>query len=329
MKKKMKKAFITGITGQDGSWLCDLLVAKGYEVTGLVRRTSTPSTSRIRGHVEAGTVALCYGDMADSESLNTALKQVRPDEVYHLAAQSHVGLSFELPVHTADVVALGTARLLEAVRRHAPEARLYNACSSEIFGNATGLQDERTPLAPRNPYAAAKVHGHLLCHVHREAYAMHVCSGILFNHESERRGERFVTRKITRAVGRIVAGTQRTLMLGNLDARRDWGHAEDYVEAMWRMLQRDTPADYVIATGTAHSVRDFAELAFEHAGLTWSDHVEVASHLKRPADVDSLCGDASKATRELGWRPTTDFATLVRRMVEHDIALAERERDSL
>lgn len=322
-------ALITGVTGQDGSWLAELLVERGYQVHGLVRRASVPTTARIEHLVQAGRIELHLGEITDQASIEAILARCGPTEVYHLAAQSDVALSFELPVYTADVVALGTARLLEAVRKEAPAARVYNACSSEIFGNASGPQDEATPLRPRNPYAAAKAHGHELCRIHREAYGTFVASGILFNHESERRGERFVTRKITRAVGRIRAGLQDTLELGNLEARRDWGHAQDYVEAMWQMLQQDVPGDYVIATGVSHSVRDFCVQAFELAGLHWSDHVRTASHLLRPTDVDDLIGDASRAHRELGWAPRTTFDALIRRMVEHDIALAECERASL
>ena len=322
-------ALITGVTGQDGSWLAELLLERGYEVHGFVRRASVPTTARIQHLVDAERITLHLGEITDQGSIEAVLGRCSPTEVYHLAAQSDVALSFELPVYTADVVALGTSRLLEAVRRCAPEARVYNACSSEIFGNATGPQDERTPARPRNPYAAAKAHAHQLCRIHREAYGTFVASGILFNHESERRGERFVTRKITRAVGRIVAGLQDVVELGNLDARRDWGHAEDYVDAMWRMLQQPEPADFVIATGRSHSVRTFAERAFGIAGLHWADHVHTAEHLRRPIDVDDLHGDASLAHRQLGWAPRTSFDELIRRMVEHDIALAESERASL
>jgi len=319
----MPTALITGITGQDGSWLADLLLERGYEVHGTVRRASTDNTERIAHCLDR--VHLHWADMTDADSLTRVVMEVQPDEVYNLAAQSHVAVSFDLPVYTADVVALGTVRLLDAVRIHCPGARFYQASTSEIFGNAGAPQNEQTPLHPRNPYAAAKAYAFHITRNYRDAWGMHISNGILFNHESERRGENFVTRKITRAVGRIAVGTQTELHLGNLDARRDWGHAEDYVEAMWRMLQQPRGADLVIATGTSHSVRDFCEQAFDVAGLQWEDHVRIDPRFIRPADVDDLVGDASLARTELGWSPSIDFSGLVRRMVEHDIALARAE----
>jgi GDPmannose 4,6-dehydratase len=319
----MPVALITGITGQDGSYLADALVEKGYDVHGIVRRASTDNTSRI-AHLH-GRIALHHADMTDGDSLSRVVQLCRPDEIYNLAAQSHVAVSFEMPVYTADVVALGTARLLLAMREHAPRARFYQASTSEIFGRAPAPQNEDTPLHPRNPYAAAKAYAYHLTRNFREAYGLHISNGILFNHESERRGEQFVTRKITRAVGRIAAGLQDRLALGNLDARRDWGHAEDYVDAMWRMLQQDAPADYVIATGVAHSVREFCEVAFAHVGLDWSRYVTIDERFLRPADVDELIGDASRARAALGWAPHHDFHSLVARMVDHDLALARSE----
>ncbi|MCB9676785.1 MAG: GDP-mannose 4,6-dehydratase [Alphaproteobacteria bacterium] len=319
----MPTALVTGITGQDGSWLADLLVERGYEVHGIVRRASVDNRHRI-AHLE-GRVHLHWGDLTDADSLVRAVRAAKPDEVYNLAAQSHVAVSFELPVHTADVVALGAARLLEAVRTLCPEARFYQASTSEMFGAAEGPISEDTPFHPRNPYGAAKVYAFHLCRMYREAYGMHVSNGILFNHESERRGEAFVTRKITRAVGRIVAGTQSRLALGNLDARRDWGHAADYVDAMWRMLQRPEGGDYVVATGVSHAVRDFCERAFAAAGLDWREHVDIDPRFQRPMDIPDLVGDASLARETLGWAPTIDFDTLVGRMVAHDIELARKQ----
>ncbi|MEZ4319790.1 MAG: GDP-mannose 4,6-dehydratase [Myxococcota bacterium] len=319
----MPTALITGITGQDGSWLADLLVAKGYDVHGVVRRSSCDNTHRI-AHLD-GQITLHHAEMTDDTSLLRVVRDTEPDEVYNLAAQSHVGVSFEVPVYTADVVALGTARLLEAVRVARPEARFYQASSSEMFGSSPGPQSESTPFHPRNPYAVAKVFAFHLTRNHREAWGLHTSNGILFNHESERRGDRFVTRKITRAVGRIAAGTQRELVLGNLEARRDWGHAADYVDAMWRMLQQPEGGDYVVATGVSHSVRDFCERAFAVAGLDWRDHVRTDPSFLRPADIDDLVGDASRARETLGWEPSVDFDGLVHRMVTHDLELARRE----
>jgi len=319
------RAFVTGITGQDGSYLAELLLAKGYEVFGLVRRASTFSTARLAHlyqdpHDADVRLKLIYGDVLDGASLSLALRQARPGEVYHLAAQSHVRVSFDMPVHTADATGVGTLRVLEAVREVCPEARVFHAGSSEQFGNAAQApQSEDTPFRPRSPYACAKVFAFHAAVNYREAYGLAVSNGILFNHESPRRGETFVSRKITRAVARIHRGLDDTLFLGNLDARRDWGFAGDYVDAMWRMLQRDTPDDYVVATGVTHSVRDFLEAAFGHVGRRWQDHVQVDPRYLRPAEVDALQGDASKARAALGWSPTVGFEELVRTMVEADL----------
>ncbi|MBC7897087.1 MAG: GDP-mannose 4,6-dehydratase [Cytophagaceae bacterium] len=324
----MKKALITGVTGQDGSYLSELLLAKGYEVHGIVRRSSTFNRGRI-DHLTldpalSDRFRLHYGDMADGSSLRRVVEAVLPDEVYNLAAQSHVRVSFDQPEYTADIVATGTLRLLEAVREHIErtgrQVRLYQAGSSEMFGAATPPQSEATLFHPRSPYAVSKVAAHWHAINHREAWGMFVANGILFNHESPRRGESFVTRKISLGVARIVAGKQQKLALGNLDARRDWGFAGDYVDAMWRMLQVDTPGDYVVATGTSYSVRDFVEAAFGHANLDWRKHVELDERYLRPSEVDHLRGDCSRAKQGLGWTPTVDFSTLVRMMVEADIA---------
>jgi len=338
----MKKALITGITGQDGSYLAELLLGKGYEVHGIIRRASTFNTERI-DHIyqdphEAGRrLILHYGDMVDGSNLSRLVGMVGPDEIYNLAAQSHVAVSFEQPVYTADTDGLGTLRLLEAVRAAWPEARFYQASTSELFGMARQVpQNEQTPFYPRSPYGAAKAFAHHMVVNYREAYGLFGCNGILFNHESPRRDERFVTRKITRAAARIQAGRQDKLYLGNLNARRDWGYAPEYVEAMWRMLQQEVADDFVIATGEMHSVREFCELAFAGAGirLRWAGQgvgergidgetgrtlVEVDPHYFRPAEVDLLCGDASKAGGLLGWRPGTSFEELVGVMVEADV----------
>lgn len=321
-----RKALITGITGQDGSYLAELLLGKGYEVHGLIRRVSRFNTARIDHlyrdpHEGPTNLFLHYGDLSDGASLSRILGQVRPDEVYHLAAQSHVRVSFELPLHTADVTALGTARLLEAIRQAGLDCRFYQASSSEMFGNATeSPQNENTPFHPRSPYAAAKVYAHWMTVNYRESYGLFGCNGILFNHESPRRGETFVTRKITRAVAHILAGKQDKLYLGNLDARRDWGFAGEYVEAMWTMLQQDQPDDYVIATGETHSVRDFLGEAFGAVGLNWEDHVEIDPKYNRPTEVTCLVGDASKAAATLGWQPRVRFPQLVRIMLDADLA---------
>jgi GDPmannose 4,6-dehydratase len=323
-----KKAFITGITGQDGSYLAELLLAKGYEVHGLVRRTSTFNRWRIDhlGPEGPGGAALHlhYGDMAEGSSLARLLARIQPDEVYNLAAQSHVRVSFDMPEYTTDIVATGTVRLLEAIREVGLRPRFYQASSSEMFGRAVETpQRETTPFHPRSPYACAKVHAYWITVNYREAYGLFACNGILFNHESPRRGENFVTRKISRAVARIAAGKQQKLELGNLDARRDWGYAREYVEAMWRMLQQPEPDDFVIATGETHSVREFLEVAFAHAGLDWREHVVTDPRHFRPAEVDVLVGDASKAQRVLGWTARTRFAELARLMVDADRAWLE------
>jgi GDPmannose 4,6-dehydratase len=319
-----KRALITGVTGQDGSYLAELLLGKGYEVHGLVRRTSVLDRSRI-DHLR-GRIELHYGDMVDSTSLNAVLRRTQPHEIYNLAAQSHVRVSFEIPEYTCDVTAAGVGRLLEAVRASGLEARFYQASSSEVFGKAHEVpQTERTPFHPRSPYAAAKAYGFYITQNYRESYGLFACNGVAFNHESPRRAENFVTRKITRAVGRILAGTQKTLALGNLDARRDWGFAGDYVHGMWQMLQQTEPDDFVLATGETHSVKEFLEAAFGRAGLRWERYVELEERQLRPAEVDVLQGDASKARRAFGWTPDVGFADLVAMMVDADVALAKRE----
>lgn len=329
----MKKALITGITGQDGSYLAEFLLHKGYEVHGIVRRASTVNRERI-DHLwpyEAGespNLFLHYGDLSDSVSLVKLLYELKPDEIYHLAAQSHVGISFSIPEYTLDVTGAGTARILESIREAGlgKEVRFYQASSSEMFGKVRETpQTERTPFWPRSPYACAKVLAYHLTVNYREAYGLHASNGILFNHESPRRGENFVTRKITRAVGRIKAGLQKKLTLGNLDARRDWGYAPEYVEAMWLMLQQDSPDDLVIATNETHTVRAFLEAAFSHAQLDWHDFVALDPQLCRPSEVDLLQGDFSKARARLGWQPSTRMAALARLMVDHDLRLAQVE----
>jgi len=318
------RALITGITGQDGSYLAEFLLGKGYEVFGLVRRSSSKNFERI-AHI-LPRIQLVQGDLLDQSSLMRALGESRPAEIYNLAAQSFVPTSFDEPVHTAEVTGLGVTRLLEAMRHVAPKARFYQASTSEMFGHAQETpQRESTPFHPRSPYGVAKVYAHWITVNMRESYGLYATSGILFNHESPRRGTEFVTRKITRAAAHIRLGKERELVLGNLEARRDWGHAADYVEAMWRMLQQREPRDYVIATGEMHSVREVCELAFAHAGLAWNDHVRTDPAFHRPAEVHLLCGDASRARAELGWRPRIDFAALIREMVDADLA---RERVS-
>ena len=330
-----KRALITGITGQDGAYLTELLLGKEYEVHGLMRRASLFNTDRIDHlyhdpHVRGEKLTLHYGDLTDGTALRRVLEAVAPDEVYNLGAQSHVKVSFEVPEYTADVVALGTLRLLEALRDHSAKAarpvRYYQAGSSEMFGATPPPQSERTPFYPRSPYAVSKVAAHWYAVNYREAYGLFICNGILFNHESPRRGETFVTRKITRAVGRIAEGLQEKLFLGNLDSRRDWGFAGDYVEAMWLMLQQERPDDYVVATGKSHTVRELVELSFAEVGLDWRRHVELDQRYLRPTEVDALEGDASKARERLDWRPRVSFPALVRMMVEHDVDLARRER---
>lgn len=331
----MKRALITGVTGQDGSYLVELLLKKGYQVHGIIRRASTFNTDRIDSiyqdpHEPDSRLFLHYGDLSDGTGLRRILEKAQPDEVYNLGAQSHVKVSFEQPEYTADVVATGALRLLEAlrdyIRAYARDVRYYQAGSSEMYGSAPPPQDENTPFHPRSPYAAAKVAAHFYSVNYRESHAMFICNGILFNHESPRRGETFVTRKITRAIGRIKNGLQERLYLGNLDAKRDWGFAGDYVEAMWLMLQQDEPDDYVVATGQSHSVREFLEEAFGLAGLDWQRYVEIDPRYFRPAEVDYLLGDATRARRKLDWAAKVDFSELVRMMVEHDMELARQER---
>ena len=330
-----KRALMTGITGQDGSYLAEVLLQKGYEVHGLMRRASLFNTDRIDHlyhdpHLAGPRLTLHYGDLTDGTGLRRVLETVDPDEVYNLGAQSHVKVSFEIPEYTAEVVAVGTLRLVEAVRDHVLHGgrpvRYYQAGSSEMFGSAPPPQSERTPFYPRSPYGVSKLAAHWFAVNYREAYGLFICNGILFNHESPRRGETFVTRKITRAVGRITQGLQDKLYLGNLEAERDWGFTGDYVEAMWLMLQQQNPDDYVIATGKAHCVRDLVELAFAAAGLDWRHHVEVDRRYFRPTEVDALRGDPTKACDVLGWKPRVSFPELVKMMVEHDIELARRER---
>ena len=314
-----KRALITGITGQDGSYLAELLLAKGYEVFGFVRRTSGDNLARLRPILDDLTIL--DGDMIDLASMIRALDVARPDEVYNLAAQSFVGTSWTQPVSTTDFDALGTTRLLEAVRLRSPEARVYQASSSEMFGKVREVpQTEETPFHPRSPYGVSKVYSYWATVNYRESFDMYACNGILFNHESPRRGHEFVTRKISLAVAAIKAGRQKTLTLGNLDATRDWGFAGDYVKAMWLMLQQPVADDFVIATGEAHTVREFAQLAFAHAGLDWSDHVVADDGLRRPAEVDLLLGDPAKARAVLGWEPEVRFAELVAMMVDADLA---------
>ncbi len=317
-----KRALITGITGQDGSYLAEFLLDKGYEVIGMVRRSSTVNFERI-AHIQ-DQVRFAPGDLLDEVSMIEILRTYRPEEVYNLAAQSFVQTSFGQPVLTGETTALGVTRVLDAIRLVDPEIRFYQASSSEMFGKVHEVpQTETTPFHPRSPYGVAKVYGHWITVNYRESYGLHGTSGILFNHESPRRGLEFVTRKISHAVAQITLGKINELRLGNLDAKRDWGFAGDYVDAMWRMLQRETPEDYVICTGQTHSVRDFCELAFSHVGLNWEDYVVIDETFMRPAEVDLLVGDATKAADELGWVPETSFADLVRMMVDADIALLE------
>ena len=321
----MKRALVTGITGQDGSYLAELLLEHGYEVHGIIRRASSFNTGRI-DHLyqdphEAGVrLHLHHGDLTDGSQLARVIRTVEPDEIYNLGAQSHVMVSFDQPEYTGDVDALGTVRLLEAIRETGVRTRLYQAATSEMFGDAPPPQSETTPFRPRSPYAAAKLYSYWLTRNYREAYGMYAVSGILFNHESERRGETFVTRKISIAVARIVAGLQDRLYLGNLDPVRDWGHAKDHVRAMYLMLQQDEPTDYVVGTGEGHTVREFCELAFAHVGLEWEPFVEIDPRYFRPTDVESLVADPSRARAELGWEPTVSFPELVTSMVEADLA---------
>jgi GDPmannose 4,6-dehydratase len=328
----MKKALITGITGQDGSYLAEFLLAKGYEVHGIKRRSSSFNTGRLDSvyrdwHESSSRLFLHFADLTDSSSLANVLADIQPDETYNLAAQSHVRVSFEIPEYTGDVTGTGALRILEALRRVRPGSRYYQASSSEMFGSAPPPQSEGTPFHPRSPYACAKLFAHAVTVNYRESYGMFATSGILFNHESPRRGETFVTRKVARAAARIKAGLDSRLYLGNLDARRDWGYAPEYVEAMWLMLQQETPGDYVVGTGETHSVREFVELAFEHVGLDWREYVEIDPRYYRPADVDALLADPSKVQRELGWTHKTGFRELVQLMVDAETtALAVPEK---
>lgn len=327
----VKRALVTGITGQDGSYLAEFLLRKGYEVHGIIRRSSSFNTARIDTlyqdpHLPDVRLRLVYGDLNDASSLNTILRTIQPDEIYNLGAQSHVRVSFEIPEYTAEVTGVGTIRLLEAIRESGQKPKFYQASSSEMFGKVQEIpQRETTPFYPRSPYGAAKLYAHWITVNYREAYNLFACSGILFNHESPRRGETFVTRKITKAAARIKLGLQHDLYLGNLDAKRDWGYAGDYVEAMWLMLQQPEPDDYVIATGETHTVREFLDVAFSHLGLDWQQYVKIDPKYYRPTEVDLLIGDAGKAKKQLQWEPKVRFQELARMMVEADLE-AERER---
>jgi GDPmannose 4,6-dehydratase len=325
----MKKALVTGITGQDGSYLADLLLAKGYEVHGVIRRASTFNTARIDHlyqdpHVNGVRLFLHYGDLSDSVSMTKMLYDLQPDEVYNLGAQSHVRVSFDIPEYTADVTGVGTIRILEAIRESGVKPRFYQASSSEMFGKVQEVpQKETTPFWPRSPYGCAKMFGHWATVNYRESYDLFACSGILFNHESPRRGETFVTRKISRAVAAIKLGLQKDLYLGNMDAKRDWGYAPEYVEGMWRMLQADQPDDYILATNETHTVKEFVEEAFGHVGLEWEKFVKYDARYERPAEVDLLIGDPAKAKRDLGWEPKVRFKELVQIMVDADVEMLE------
>jgi len=326
----MKRAFITGVTGQDGSWLVDFLLTKDYEVHGLVRQSTQFTPDRwghLRTAMQGGKLQIHYGDLTDASGMRTLVEEICPDEVYNLAAQSHVGQSFEQPVNTTEVTALGPLNLLEAIRRSGLKTKFYQASSSEQFGKVhESPQSESTRFYPRSPYGCAKVYGHYITQNYRESYGIFACSGILFNHESERRGENFVTRKITRAVGRIHYGLQQELVLGSTDVKRDWGYAPDYVEAMWMMLQHDTPDDYVIGTGKSHSVQEFVDAAFDRLGLDPKKFVRQDQKFIRPAEVDTLRAKPEKALKVLGWKSKVGFKELVHRMVDHDEQLARRER---
>jgi GDPmannose 4,6-dehydratase len=328
-----KRALITGITGQDGSYLAELLLSKGYEVHGIIRRSSSFNTERIDPiykdrHEKSARITLHHGDLSDPSSLIKILGEAQPDEIYNLAAQSHVRVSFDIPEFTGDVTGIGTVRLLDAMRQVTPKARFYQASSSEMYGLVQEVpQKETTPFYPRSPYAAAKMYSHWITVNYRESYGLHASSGILFNHESPRRGETFVTRKITRAVARIKAGLQEKLFLGNLEAKRDWGYAPEYVEAMWRMLQQDKPDDYVVATGETHTVQEFLEVAFARAGLDPKKYVAFDERYLRPAEVDLLIGDASKAKKKLGWEPKVKFKKLAEIMVDADIEQLQKEME--
>ena len=330
----MKKAFITGITGQDGSYLAEFLLRKGYEVHGLIRRASTFNTDRIDHlykdfHDPQAHIFLHYGDLSVSGPLSDLLAEIQPAEIYHLGAQSHVRVSFDMPEYTGDITGLGTLRLLEAIRKTGITTRFYQASSSEMFGAAPPPQNEQTPFEPQSPYAVAKVYAYYMVKNYRQAYHLFACNGLLFNHESPRRGETFVTRKVTRAAARIKLGLQAKLYLGNLDAKRDWGFAGDYVAAMWLMLQQAQPDDFVIATGETHSVREFVEKVFQHLGLDYQRYVEIDQRYFRPTEVDALLGDASKARKILGWQPQVSFEQLIAMMTAADLELAQKERTLL
>ena len=324
----MKKAIITGITGQDGSYLAELLLKKGYAVHGVIRRASTFNTARIDQiyedpHIERAHLHLHYGDLADANTIRRLIYEVQPDEIYNLGAQSHVRVSFDIPEYTANVTGIGALRVLEAIKDYGEhtggKVKFYQASSSEMFGSTPPPQNETTPFHPRSPYGCAKVFAYDIVRNYREAYGLFAANGILFNHESERRGETFVTRKITRGIARILAGLDSKLYLGNLDARRDWGYAPEYCEAMWLMLQHSEPDDFVIGTGTSHSVQDFVEAAFGAVGLDWEDYVEIDPRYYRPSEVDNLIADARKAKEKLGWSPKTEFTVLVKKMLKHDL----------
>ena len=322
----MKKAFITGITGQDGSYLAELLLEKGYEVHGLIRRASTFNTSRIDHifqdpHESGNRLHLHYGDVTDAAGMTNLVREIAPDEIYNLAAQSHVMVSFSMPTYTANVDAVGTVTLLEAIRSSGIKTKFYQASTSELFGSTPPPQNEKSTFRPRSPYAAAKLYAYWATVNYREAYGIHATNGILFNHESPRRGETFVTRKITRAVAAIKAGSQKKLYLGNLNAVRDWGYAKEYVESMWQMLQQKSPDDYVVATGVGATIEEFCQVSFSHAGLNWQDYVEIDPKYLRPTEVEALIGDPSKAEKQLGWKAQTNWAQLARIMVDADIEL--------
>ena len=325
-----KKAFITGVSGQDGSYLVDLLIGKGYEVHGLIRQSTqfTPDKwGYLKNALQSKKLVVHHGDLMDASGMRALLEEVQPDEVYNLAAQSHVGLSFDQPVNTTEVTAMGALNLLDAIRRSCKNTKFYQASSSEMFGKVVETpQRETTRFYPRSPYGCAKVYAHYVTQNYRESYGIFACSGILFNHESERRGENFVTRKITRAIGRIKAGLQDELYLGNLDALRDWGYAPEYVEAMWLMLQQDEPQDYVIGTGVHHAVSEFVDESFSIAGLEKEKYLRTNEKLFRPAEVDTLIADYTKAKENLGWAPKVGFKELVKKMVDHDIKLAQKEK---
>lgn len=323
----MKKALITGVTGQDGSYLAEFLLSKEYEVHGIIRRASTFNTGRINHvyrdpHDPKARLFLHFGDLSDAEQINNLIYNIKPAEIYHLGAQSHVRVSFDIPEYTGNVTALGTVRILEAIRRSGHKIRFYNAASSEMFGAAKAPQSEKTAFQPQSPYACAKVYAYWMVKNYRDAYGLFACNGILFNHESPRRGETFVTRKITRGLANILAGKQKKIYLGNLNAKRDWGFSPEYVEMMWLMLQQDKPDDYVVGTGESHSVKEFTEKAFKYAGLNWKKFIEIDKRYFRPNEVDCLCADITKAKKQLHWQPKVKFETLVKIMVDYDLKSA-------